>query len=665
MREFFKAYKKYIVKHPRRSEYKPTNLNKYDERKLLEVCEKVEAETKTPCFDEDVQAISDFVEISSYVHGLYEEMYNLLYENYRHLNLNGCDIAEYIIAFLNREYKVILDKSLRTVIQAEKGSFFLSDLLNFKLQSTAPEIGLIQARAALETETDTGSLLLNFLRFFLDKDLSSEDFKPEEFAGRIRNSMEISQMAYVLKTTYDDILCNDGFVKIDYENKLITFNYENHYNLKLLKAGDMMFSERRASIEKHAFNDGFASKLFNYVSNYRIREATIKNGCISFDFEQGDPVEQKIIVGEIQSAIRAFYEFLDGDTILPILSNCTINEAIAIWCSIQYMAKHVLFYENFDKTLYRREDFSSIPCKIVKSDLISYVQTLTGILPMKIQAVITALEADWNIYNDIWTSMLYPVGKYYLLPFFSIINSAPYNVIDQLLLRGGFNLDDRGAQFEMYLFTQLTQKATAYPIVCLPTGKYGEKGNDEEIDVLISMKNVVLVADAKCIHYSIDPLNYAEAWERLEEGCVQAARKAKFVKNNPQYFSALGDYSSKAFIPFVITNYPTYTGFSYNGVYVIDSHSFLAYMQGNSMIIERPTLTEGPIVEIKEFYQNEDQFSNEFAKYLLDNPIKKELIKRIYIHEGLLVPGTDPWRFVGTSAQVSNDPRFNISNNVK
>ena len=45
----------------------------------------------------------------------------------------------------------------------------------------------------------------------------------------------------------------------------------------------------------------------------------------------------------------------------------------------------------------------------------------------------------------------------------------------------------------------------------MQTGKYGVQGNEEEIDVLISMKNVVLVADAKCVHYSVEPINYAEA----------------------------------------------------------------------------------------------------------------------------------------------------------
>ena len=275
-----------------------------------------------------------------------------------------------------------------------------------------------------------------------------------------------------------------------------------------------------------------------------------------------------------------------------------------------------------------------------------------------------ALEADWKKFNDIWTSMLYPVGEYYLLPFFPIIYSSPYNVIDQLMQRGGFNLEERGKQFEMFLYNQLTQKKTSFPINCMQTGKYGVQGNEEEIDVLISMKNVVLVADAKCIHYSVEPINYTEAWKRLVEGCEQAIRKGNFIKNNPQFFNKLGDYSSKTIIPFVITNYPTFTGFSHKGVYIIDSHSFLAYIQSGIMTMRQLTLTIDPIKRFKKFYYNEDQFSNEFIKFLSDNPVKHEFLKRIYIHDLPLAILPEPWRIISKSAQINNDSQFNISNNT-
>ena len=196
----------------------------------------------------------------------------------------------------------------------------------------------------------------------------------------------------------------------------------------------------------------------------------------------------------------------------------------------------------------------------------------------------------------------------------------------------------------------------------MPTGKYGSNGNEEEIDILISMKNAVLVADAKCIHYSIEPINYSEAWERLVDGCEQVIRKIEFIKNNAQYFSGLGDYSSKKFVPFVVTNYPTFTGFSHKGVYVIDSHSFLSYMLCGIMTMRQLTMKGDPILALKHFYYDEDQYSNNFQKYLSENPMKQEFLKRIYIHNLPLTPENDGWKIISKSAQLQNNPIFNISN---
>ena len=661
MRDFFKEYKKYIIKHPKKVEYKPTS-NNFDIKELCKVVEKVN--TDIPYTEEDQTAIEYFITMSDNLHNLCVEFYKYIEDNYKHLNLKGCHIAEYIIAWINREYKVVWDKRKVALEKAGKGIFLLSDLTNFKLPSIDPKVGLLDARACLESMTDSCSLLLNHLRYFLNKELSYKDSKPEEFSDRIINLIQNSQMLIALKYSYDDILYNDGFVNIDEKNRLITFDYENKNNLKLLLAGNMMFTERQTYVMRRASEEGINPRLFKYTSNYRIKNVIINNSSITLDFGKGYPKEYKLIVSVIQSYIDAYYEFLVGSTILPKLNNCTIDEAISVWCAIQYIVEYVLLNVNYNVSIIYQKDFSSVPSKILKKDLISYIEKLTNIKRSKIKAVITILEADWTKFNDIWTSMLYPVEEYYLLPFYPITCSSPYNVIDKIMFKGGFNLDDRGIQFEKFLHNQLTQKETPYPITCIPTGKYGKKGSEEEIDILISMKNVVLVAEAKCIHYSIEPLNYAEAWERLEEGCEQAIRKAEFIKNNPQYFNKLGDYSSKEIIPFVVTNYPTFSGFSHKGVYVIDSYSFLAYIHSGTMTIRQLTSTIDPILGIKFFYHNEDEFSNKFIEYLSNNPIKQILLKQIYIHDLPITTGNNGWNTVSKSAQVNNDPIFNIPNDI-
>ena len=160
----------------------------------------------------------------------------------------------------------------------------------------------------------------------------------------------------------------------------------------------------------------------------------------------------------------------------------------------------------------------------------------------------------------------------------------------------------------------------------------------------------------------MEPMNYADAWNRLKEGCEQAVRKAEFVKMHPQYFPELGDYSQKKFITFVVTNYPTFTGFSHNGVYVIDSHSLLAYLKGGYMTMRQLGLDGDPVLGAKRFYHTESQYCNNFEDFLKENPIKAEFKNRLYIHDLPIMAGVEPWKVIAKCAQLRTDPQFDISN---
>ena len=490
MSDFFKAYKRYIIHHPKRMQYKPTADKAFDKGKLYDVYKEIVKDVIPK--EEDCALISDFVRISQYLHDIYSEVYKHLNEDLRHLNLKGIEVAEYLVACLNREYKVIWKKRAEAMDKAEKGTYFTSDMFDFKLLSSAPGIGMLDARASLEAATDSYNLIMNYLRHFLDEKFETDDAKEGEFAGRLIRMFQITQIAVVFKHSYDDILYNKGFVKVDDENRTIMFDYDNHEDLILLRAGDMMFSERRLHVMSENLHKQIKPRLYRYVTDRRIKRAKIENSIITLEFGQGNAKEHKEIVDDLQASIDAFYEFLQGETVLPQMANATVDEAISVWGAIQYIAMYVSTYTDYDVALFKKEDFSVVPSKIRKDSLIDYVVKLTNIKASKVKMVIMKMEADWRRYNDMWTSMIYPVGDYYLLPFYPILYSSPYNIIDQMMLRGGVDLDNRGKLFENYLYQQLTEKRTSYPINCLKSGVYGENGDSEEIDVVVGMKKPFL-----------------------------------------------------------------------------------------------------------------------------------------------------------------------------
>lgn len=84
MRDFFNLFKEYIVKHPRKAEYKPTSV-KFDEKQMLAICQCLPNFANAQREDKD--AILDFVDLSKSINGLFEKFYKCLFDNLNHLNL--------------------------------------------------------------------------------------------------------------------------------------------------------------------------------------------------------------------------------------------------------------------------------------------------------------------------------------------------------------------------------------------------------------------------------------------------------------------------------------------------------------------------------------------------------------------------------------------------
>lgn len=82
MSDFFKAYKRYIIHHPKRMQYKPSKDKALDKGKLYDVYKEIVKDVEPK--EEDCALIFDFVRISQYLNDIYSEMYKHLNDDLRH-----------------------------------------------------------------------------------------------------------------------------------------------------------------------------------------------------------------------------------------------------------------------------------------------------------------------------------------------------------------------------------------------------------------------------------------------------------------------------------------------------------------------------------------------------------------------------------------------------
>lgn len=657
--KLFDSFKQYIVTNPKVAAYKPSS-DKYDGKKLLDILKELDP-TELDFPEEERNKVGDFVEISDYFHKLAVDFYGKAKGCFDDFNMKGVNIVEYLIAGLNREYWVVWNKMHEAIYSHPKGTYLYQDMTNSRLQ--LPDGSMVDTRAAMEASCDAISLICNYLRFYLNDDFKNDRANPERFASNVLMLYQMADMFVTFKHTYDDILYNGGYVKIDRDNQTITFDYDSHYDLKLLKLGNMMFGERMMHVNSRYRFEGKSTVFEKYITNMRIKpRVKVQEGRVAIEFGQGKPKELREFFVEMGAAIEAFYEFLDLDVVLGKLGDVKLVEALAVWTALRYVCFMTFVNVDCDVTMFTKEQMGVVPRLFKKEDLVEYIVRLTGIKYSKVKVVLESFEVDWTHFNDIWSSPLFTIGDNYAIPFFPIINSVPYNTIEHLLDRGGYDLDERGKIFEKYLHQHITGVKHRYPIACFPSKYYGKKPDGEEIDLIVALKNLVIIAEVKCIHYSMEPQDYNNAWKRLSEGAEQAKRKTGFIEAHPELFGELGNMSGKQILPIVVTNYPTYTGFEHKGVYVIDSHSFISYLCSGHMTERVLSATDNPVVDARLFYANEDEYSANFEQYLKKNPVKELYMPKIVVEDITQLPFIDPWKCRVKSAVYMGNPGFDISN---
>lgn len=657
--KLFDAFKQYIISHPKEVAYKPTSDN-YDRTALLTITNKFPLDDIEDT-QEERDKIHDFIEISDYYHGLVDEAYSFMKKVFDDFNMKGENTISYFIALLNREHKIIFDKNWQEVKKRPRGLYAFHDLTDPKLQ--LPDGSFVDARSALECATDAIGMLCNYMRFFLDKEFKNEVADPQHFAGNALRVFHVADICVAFKQSYDDILYNGGYIKLDPKKQVFFFDYDNYQNLRLLKAGNMMFGERIAYVYNKYRHERKILGLEKYVSNYRIKRVKSHDGYVTLEFGQGEPKAHKELVLDIESAIGAFYDYLDLNIVLDkIGTGLMLEEVLAVWTALRYICRETFVKLDFDFSMYTKEEMDLIPRLFKKEELIAYIQKLTGIKKHKVRAALESFEVDWHRFNDIWTSPLMLNHSCYSVPFFPIIDYVPYNVIDTILERGGHSLDDRGKVFETFLYKRIVNQKHLFYTACHPSKFYGTSGNGEEIDLIIELKELIIVCEAKCIHYSMEAIDYYNARKRLENGAVQAKRKASFVETHPDLFANLGEVSTRKVMPLVVTNYPNFTGFEFDGVYVIDSHSFISYFNAGYLSMNELSSTDYSLRGMCFFYSDEDQYSSNFEPFVQKNPIKELYMKQIDVDNISLLPQIDPWKCYAKSAIYKGYTSINITN---
>lgn len=299
-----------------------------------------------------------------------------------------------------------------------------------------------------------------------------------------------------------------------------------------------------------------------------------------------------------------------------------------LYCSLQYLVR--IQMSNIEK-MYENTNilpFSRFQFKIKSKNLMEFIHKITGFNLSEIISLLKILENDGHY--SFWEKPLLRIKDWFYISIHSLNNTTSTYLIDtwlKILLPKEY--DRKGFMFEKFLkkeIANMTQKKNFFSNM-VEQQKFkisvGKEKKTEEIDFIWETKNVVIVAEVKCMDYPFTSRITHNDINTLEKASKQIKRKILFLqeyKNNIRSIDL-----SKKILPCIIINYPCFSGLVIDEIPVIDIGLLINYISvggiGNCKIgnnFEETTI-------LKPYYNNEDEFSNNLEILLNHSPYLEQL----------------------------------------
>lgn len=216
-----------------------------------------------------------------------------------------------------------------------------------------------------------------------------------------------------------------------------------------------------------------------------------------------------------------------------------------------------------------------------------------------------------------------------------VIASAPLKhgnllrTAERWLRQGGFDLDRRGPVFEALARKNIAGFLGESPILrdhYVAPEPVLVGSSREEIDILVRIGRLVLIGEAKCQLFPVEPIEEYRFRERLKEGAAQATRKAAAVRNSLAELQAiigLRALDDVSVIPFVLSNHLLGSGYPIGCTPVVDLLYLGALLrQGyfRTMVVTGRDGEENP-GNIIRFYTDQADAERRIPQLLSDQPV--------------------------------------------
>ncbi|GAA0853931.1 hypothetical protein ABER99_20140 [Paenibacillus glucanolyticus] len=618
--------------------------DKYDADKISQDLEKY---MEAGSLDLDDPSALTIVRKGPLFHSIFKMIYDYMKDAIEKTKAHPEHIMKFLIAIGNSEI-IKLNKHMDETIRQFNG-IRLEEVASIKFD---PGNGRPQLNAGgvFEMQVDLLNNLFNYIRYFLNNEQLHNHYDSKKIIDIAGYLYLTSNMYFAAKDSYDRITWEEGIIE-EFPKNVLHLEFKNEQYLKLLKVGQHRV-ERNVSatvVETHTIfskNPELQIMMNHKRKKAAIREVSVDHrGFVSIQVAKTDdyPVSNDLIEGI--SSIFSFYPHIDLEP-LKELQRLTIHDVILLYSSLLILARALR------EQLSQNEDANNTELKrffirIKKKELLSYLQNVTAFTKSQIESFLSIIEND--LYNtdkkrrvNLWARPLVKTREVYFLLLSSLQAPNYLQLIDEWLESVSYSLEDRGAALEKYLKRNIKNDLRGkgeYVVIPDKQKFHASKKEVEEIDLIVSMEKMILIAEIKNIKFPMEARDFHNGYKRLKQGAEQVKRKRDFLLKHSSIFdSELRGFQGKDIHVVVICNYPHFTGMDIDGVSIIDYTALQSYLDKGEIKEMKATFDGGlavqtEIVEKTKFWSNMDEFYNSFESYVKLPTVVSNLLDMLTIKE--------------------------------
>lgn len=623
----------------------------------------------------DFQAIANFLKdnksiknesAEKAIYSIYFNQYHLSFKNFSFEIFNKYNISkdaaiEILVTASNRDYYLSRVKFSDKLSQTNE--IFYDQILNTRIDSNIEEYGSINLQGGLEASNDGVNAVLNQLlkiNFFGNSKVEfgciDDFFKVLGFTNTyiiVKSCYDTAVWEnYEIKKSKDSneiyIKCNDqDLTKI---NKIGFFRLQR--NLMAYKA--MILLEMQSQTQRYS---SISYKISSNKNHKRLKKVYLENKELKYKIADG--IDKTSILNEILifSELTAYYSFIKDES-LPNFPEINLFDILNLYSELKLLFSKVQDIK-IEETNADKENFYKYSFYISYTELKNYLMKKTKYSLKQINHALNLFIHKEGYYN-IWQKSLISVDEKIYPILYPFLHGNLFRYIDYWLETGGFDLDKRGKLFENFIKNELENsfrgKSFFLKVIQQNTFK-NQNGEIEEVDLIIELKKITIIAEIKCIKYPVDTRDFSNIYKRLNNASIQIKRKVDFLANND--FKKKNSYLNKKIVKLIITNFPEFSGAIFNGVPVTDFSLMENYFingkleEGVAFFKEENSRNKHYKKII--YYKNEDEFNDNLEPFFnFPIPIKEKWDKVKSNKQLISLPNMEPKIFMDYFNFVEN-----------